>query len=257
MNDRGARTVLIVDGSATMLYYLGILLKRLNYSVMTAGSPEEALVIMDRAVPSLILTALSFSTMSGIDFIKMVKSRERGRTIPVIVLTAEEQEPTRTACLEAGCAAYLSKPVDPSALHKAVQAAVEAQPRENIRISTSLKTVIGAGKAREEAEHIEYAITISEKGLYVRMLAPLAKNELVPIRIQIKDRVIRAKAKVLYANAFERGEFREPGMGLKFIDISPDDQNYLRDFINAQLVSDIVVDPPEGSGGIDLDLTEK
>jgi CheY-like chemotaxis protein len=256
MNDRETKTVLIVDGSATMLYYLGILLKRLEYSVLATDTPEHALTIMDRTLPSVIVTAIAFPAMNVFDFIKTVKSRERNRTIPVIVLTAEEHESTRSACLDAGCVAYLLKPVDPSALHRAIQAAVETIPRENIRINTSLKTVIGEKQEREAAERIEYATTISEKGMYVRMLSPLAKNELLPVRVYVEDREIKAKAMVLYTNAFERGTFTEPGMGLKFIEISEDDQRFLRDFINAQLVSDIVVDPPEESAGFDLDLAK-
>jgi len=255
MNHRETRAVLIVDGSPMMLYYLGILLKRLNYSVLTADTPEDAFEIMERTLPSLVITAISFPAMSGVDFIKRIKGREPVRPIPVIVLTAEEHSSTRSACIDAGCAAYLIKPVDPHALHKAIQAAVESVPRENIRISTSLKTVIGEGQAREAAARVEYATTISEKGMYVRMIAPLAKGEVIPVQIHINDRVIAARAMVLYSNTFERGTFKEPGMGLKFIDISEADQQYLRDFIYTQLVSDIVVDLPDEPAGFNLDLT--
>jgi hypothetical protein len=90
----------------------------------------------------------------------------------------------------------------------------------------------------------------------VRTLAPEARNALIPIRLFIQDREIRAKAVVLYTNAMERGAFREPGMGLKFIEISEDDRNFLRKFIHEQLISDIVIDTPEGTGGFNLDLTK-
>jgi hypothetical protein len=108
---------------------------------------------------------------------------------------------------------------------------LESTPRDNIRISTSLKTVIGQENTNEGAVHIEYATAISEKSAYVRTLAPKSKNALIPIKIYIHDREIRAKAVVLYTNAIETGTFREPGMGLKFIEIAEDDQNYLRNFI--------------------------
>jgi CheY-like chemotaxis protein len=254
MTERMTRTVLIVDGSATMLYYHGILLKRLNFSVLTADSPEDALKVLDQTNLSLILTALSFPSMSGVDFIKKIKSGGRTQAIPVIVLTADEHVSSRSACLKAGCTAYLNKPVDPGALHRTIQAAVETVPREHIRISTSLKTVIDDGPQGNAAEHIEYATMISEKGLYLRMLAPKSKDEVVPIRIYFKDREIKAKTIVLYKNSFERGVFKEPGIGLKFIDISAEDQRYIRNFIYAQLVSDIVVDPQEEPGGFAFDL---
>lgn len=256
MTERETRTVLIVDGSDTMLYYHGILLKRLEYAVLTAASPEDALKIMDHAIPSLILTATSFPSMNGVDFIKMIKNRESTKAIPVIVLTAEDHSSVRSACLHLGCVAYLIKPFEPSTLYRLIQSAVESTPRENMRINTSLKTVIGQEKTNDGSERIEYTTAISEQGAYVRTLAPKAKNELIPIKIFIHDRAIRAKAIVLYINAIERGTFREPGMGLKFIEIAQDDQNYLRKFINAQLVSDIVIDPAERTSGVDIDLAK-
>jgi CheY-like chemotaxis protein len=247
---------MLVDGSATMLYYYGIVLKRLKYAVLAADTPEHALKITNRAIPSLILTATSFPFMNGVDFIKAVISRERTKSIPIIVMTADEDESVRSACLNLGCVAYLIKPVDPVTLYRIIQAAVETTPRENIRISTSLKTIIGEGKAKDGAERIEYATALSEKGAYVRTLAPEARNALIPIRLFIQDREIRVKAVVLYTNAMERGAFREPGMGLKFIEISEDDRNFLRKFIHEQLISDIVIDTPEETGGFNLDLTK-
>lgn len=256
MAERETKTVLIVDGSATMLYYYGIVLKRLKYGVLTADTPEYALKIMERAIPSLILTAISFPSMDGVDFIRTITSRERTKSIPIIVMTADEHESNRSACLNLGCVAYLNKSIDLTTLYRAIQAAVETTPRENMRIITLLKTIIGEGKARGTAERIGYATAISEKGAYVRTLVPEAKNALITVRIYIQDREIRAKAVVLYTKSMERGAFREPGMGLKFIEISAEDRNYLRNFINEQLISDIEISPSEETGGFNLDLTK-
>jgi hypothetical protein len=45
---------------------------------------------------------------------------------------------------------------------------------------------------------------------------------------------------VLYSHAMEEGTFREPGMGMKFVEISEEDRSFLRSFIKAQLTSDIM-----------------
>ena len=239
-----------------MLYYYGILLKRLEYTVLTAPSPEDALKIMHIMSPSMIITAITFPSMTGVDFIKTIKSQESTKAIPVIVLTGEEDVSIRSVCLNLGCVAYLVKPLEPSTLYEIIQTAVESIPRKNIRINTSLKTVIGQANKNDGPERLEYATAISEKGAYVRTLAPKAKDALIPIKIYIHDREINAKAVVLYTSAIEHGTFREPGMGLKFIEIAEDDQNYLRTFINTQLVSDIVIDPSEKTLGANIDLTK-
>ncbi len=76
----------------------------------------------------------------------------------------------------------------------------------------------------------------------MRTLSPKPKNALIPVRILIGDREIRAKAVVLYTNAIEDGLFKEPGMAIKFLEISEEDRNYVRSFINDQLTSDIITD---------------
>jgi len=245
MTERETRTVLIVDGSPTMLYYHGILLKRLEYAVITAATPEDALKIMEQRVPSLILTATFFPSMNGVDFIKTVKGKDRTRAVPIIVLTAEDHASVKSACLNAGCVAYFSKPVDPNALYRAIQAATEPTPRENIRINTSLKTVLANRDRHCAGDRIEYATANSEKGAYIRMLDPEETNELIPITIHVTDREIRAKAIVLYTHSIKQGAFQEPGMGLKFVEISDEDRAYLRNFIKDQLTSDILIDPSQ------------
>jgi CheY-like chemotaxis protein len=240
MKDRETRTVLIVDGSATMLFYHGVLLKRLEYAVLTAATPENALKIMERTVPSLIITEIEFAKMSGIDFIKTITGADRTRAVPVIVVTAEENADVRSTCLRMGCAAYLIKPVEPGHLYRTIQTATETTPRENIRINTSLKAVVSKGTAPGGAERTEYATTISEGGLYVRTLSPHPKDALIPVKIFIKDREIRARAIVLYIQGMEGGAFKEPGMGMKFVEISEEDRSFLRSFISEQLTSDIL-----------------
>jgi len=159
------------------------------------------------------------------------------------VLTAEEDAAVRSECLRLGVAAYLVKPVDPGKLYKTIQAATERTPRQNIRINTSLRVVLEEGTAGGGgAERTEFTTTISEGGLYLGTLSPQPRKALTPIRIFIGDRELRVKAEVLYTCALEDGLFKEPGMAIKFVEISEEDRNYLRSFIKAQVMSGIKID---------------
>lgn len=241
MQSKHKRTALIVDGSPTILYYHGILMKRMRYSVLNAASPDGALRIMQRTVPTLVLTGITFAHANGIDFIRKIKRSPRTRAVPVIVLTSVEDRETRADCLIAGCAACLSKPVEPSCLFWTVQDLTESRPRQYVRIKTSVKATAGNGSEGRPAERHGYATTLSEGGLYLRTLSPRPKDELVPVSMFINGREIRAKAVVLYSVVLGAGEFREPGMGLKFVDISEEDRGFLRNFIRDQLIADIDV----------------
>lgn len=231
--ERPARTVLLVDTSTTMRYYHGMLLTRLDYAVLTAASPEEAMMIMERTVPSCVLSGFLFPMMSGLDFMKKLKGQERTRHVPVMVLSDEENDADRKACLELGCAGYLVKPVEPAHLYRDIQAATETTPRSNIRLGTFLKAVVG------DVDRTAQATMISEGGLYLRTPVLGTKDAVTPVRIFIKDHEIKATAVVLYTHAQEDGAAREPGMGLKFIDISGEDRTFLRSFIKEQLTADI------------------
>jgi CheY-like chemotaxis protein len=228
---RETRTILLVDGSTAMLYYHGVLLKRLEYEVMTASTPEDALTMMERMLPSLVISAFSFPRMKGADFLKALKGAVHTRSLPVIM-----------ACIGMGCAAYLLKPAEPDVLYREIQAALEPTPRANIRLSTSLKVMVGDKAATGTEEKTAFATAISEGGIYLRTLVPQPKNASVPVKLFIKDREIRAKAIVLYTCTLDGGAFREPGMGMKFIEISDDDRDFVRSFIKDQLTSDIMPD---------------
>lgn len=238
--------MLIVDSSPIILYYHGVLMKRMHYSVLSAASPDDALRIMQRTVPTLVLTGITFAHANGIDFIRKIKNGPRTRDVPVIVLTSVEDGEVRSACLTAGCVACLSKPVEPACLFWTVQDLTESVPRQYVRIKTSVKAIAGDGSAGRPAERTDYATTLSEGGLYLRTLSPRSKDEIIPVSMFINDREIRAKAVVLYSIALGAGEFREPGMGLKFVDIAEEDRSFLRDFIREQLIA-----------GIDVGLREK
>ncbi len=95
--------------------------------------------------------------------------------------------------------------------------------------------IVGDGTAMGGTARTEYAKAISEGGLSVRTLYPQPRNALTPIRIFIGNREILATTVVLYSFTRGGGPFKEPGMGMKFIEITDSDRNFIRGFIKEQL----------------------
>ncbi|OGW36200.1 MAG: hypothetical protein A2010_13830 [Nitrospirae bacterium GWD2_57_9] len=237
---REVRTILIVDGSAAALFDIGMLLRRLEYRVETARNAEEALRKMEDAGPSIVLTEIALPTMSGINFLKRMKDHPHLKTIPVVMVTSETDDRMRDTCIRMGCAAYLCKPVEPDILYRTIQAVSESVPRANIRLKTSLTVIVGDGTAMGGAERTESAIALSEGGLYVRTLYPQPQKAITPVSILLPGREIRAKAVVLYSYATAAGPYKEPGMGMQFIEMPDEDRNAVKAFIRAQLTRDIM-----------------
>jgi CheY-like chemotaxis protein len=232
--ESATRSIMLVDKSTTLRYYHGMLLTRLTYAILTAASPEEAMMILEHTIPSCVLSGFRFPMMSGSEFIKKLKSLERTRNVPVIVLTGEKDAAVRKTCIDLGCASFLTKPVEPARLYRDIQAATESMPRSNIRLGTSLKAVVG------DVDRAAKATMISEGGLYLNTTVLRPKDAITPVRIFVKDREIKATAVVLYSHTQGGGVRREAGMGLKFLEITDEDRKFLRNFIEDQLTSDIV-----------------
>lgn len=239
MSDRDYRTLLLVDSGASMLLYLSMLLRRLEYKVVPARSAEDALRIMETNVPFIILTELVLPKMSGMQFLKHLKDTEGFKAIPIVVLASEPDPGTQQACERLGSIAYLRKPVEPEVLYRTLQSVSESMPRSNIRLSASLKVIVGDGSVIGGACRTEYATAISEGGLFVRTRYPQPRNALTPLRIFLPDREVAAKAVVLYSYNPGSGPLDEPGMGMKFVEVSDADRMVIREFIKTQLTKDI------------------
>ncbi len=238
---RDRKTIMLVDGSATLRYFYGILLKRLAFTVMVAESAEEALSIIQNAIPSLVLVDRAILEIGGADFITKVINCNAPDAVPVIVFADHDDATARSGFLRMGCSDFLTKHAEPGHLYQSIQAALEPKPREYIRLNIPLKVTLGDGTMQGGVERTEYVTNISEGGLFVRTLYPRPESASTPVTLFIRDRAIRAKASVLYSQTLKGGVFREPGMGMKFTDISREDRIFMRRFIRDQLTSDLMI----------------
>lgn len=228
---RETKTILIADGSASSLFSLVMLMRRLEYRVMTARSGREALLALEKTTVSVVLADSCLPDMDGAGFLKAVKDDARFREIPVVVLLSREDPALRTACTRLGSASCLPRTCEPDELYRTVQSLSEAAPRQHIRLATSLRVVVGDGTATGGAERAEQATAISEGGLYVKTRYPQPQNAVTPLRFSLGDQEVRTKAVVLYSTA--------DGMGMKFIRITPAERDLIRKFIKEQLTKDI------------------
>jgi two-component system chemotaxis response regulator CheY len=236
---RETRNLLLVDNSATTLFYWGMLLKRLEYKVVSKRNAAEALKVLETDPPAAVLTEVALSGTDGVALLKEIKDDPRFKDIPVVMLTSVTDPAVKAACECLGCAAWFNKDVEPDILYRKLQALVESTPRQHIRLSTSVKVIVGDGTAMGGSTRTEYASAISEGGLYVRTQYPQPQHALTPVRILLDGGEVRAKAVVLYSYSKNEGPYQEPGMGLKFEEISDQDRRLIRRFIKEELTRGI------------------
>lgn len=115
-----AKTVFVVDDSATMLMSVKQTLELGGFKVETAKDGLEALNrIKGGLKPDLILTDIHMPNMNGIDLIKNVRATLR--FTPILVLTTESQSAKRDEAKKLGATGWLVKPVGGQDLLKVVK----------------------------------------------------------------------------------------------------------------------------------------
>ncbi|NOS75376.1 MAG: response regulator [Methyloglobulus sp.] len=115
-----AKTIMIVDDSASMRQVIGIALKDAGYDLIEAGDGKEALSKLDGTKIHLIVSDINMPNMDGITFVKEVKQLAKYRFTPIIMLTTEVNQAKKDAAKEAGAKAWVTKPFQPKTLLEAV-----------------------------------------------------------------------------------------------------------------------------------------
>jgi DNA-binding NarL/FixJ family response regulator len=105
-------TVLIVDDEPGIRLSVSDYLTFMGYSVVTATTGQEALKMIERYQPHLLITDIMMPELDGHRLVQEVRQQPNLRLLPVIFLTARNQTPDRIRSYQLGCDAFLAKPFD-------------------------------------------------------------------------------------------------------------------------------------------------
>jgi chemotaxis family two-component system response regulator Rcp1 len=95
---------------------------KLRNRVHVARDGAEALDFLQRNVPDLILLDLNLPKLDGREVLERIKRDERLRSIPVVIVTSSQAEEDIAKSYRLNANAYVTKPIDPAAFLKAVNA---------------------------------------------------------------------------------------------------------------------------------------
>jgi len=116
-----AKTILIVDDSASVRQVVGIALRGAGYDVIEGRDGQDGLDQLKGQKVHLIISDVNMPRMDGITFLKSVKLLAAYRFTPVIMLTTESQEAKKREGQMAGAKARVVKPFQPAQLLGAVE----------------------------------------------------------------------------------------------------------------------------------------
>ena len=148
-------TVLLVEDERSIGTLIRGYLQRNGYRVVWVQSGEEALAEIARHEVRLVLLDIGLPGMDGFDVCRAIRVRS---TVPVLMLTARDEEPDRVAGLEVGADDYVPKPFSPRELVARIKAVLRraegsVQPDElelgEIRVRRSAREATVAGEPLE------------------------------------------------------------------------------------------------------------
>ena len=130
--------VLLVEDEPSVGELVRTYLTRDGYPVVWVRSGEDALVELDRRAVRIVVLDIGLPGKDGFDICRQIRTRSK---VPIVMLTARDEEPDRIVGLEVGADDYMTKPFSPRELVARIKAVLRRSEPEDERTSLTLADV--------------------------------------------------------------------------------------------------------------------
>jgi two-component system KDP operon response regulator KdpE len=165
--------VLVVDDNLAIQKLVSVNLQARDYAVDVAGTGEDALRLFKEGEYDLVILDLILPGMSGIDVCALIR---QGSEVPIVVLSAREDEELKVHALDTGADDYVTKPFSPKELLARVRAVMRRAKVDTVAKSPEIRIrdlTIDLQGRRAFVDSVDMHLTRTEFAL----LAALAQNQ--------------------------------------------------------------------------------
>jgi len=162
------QSVLIVDDEPTNLRVLNQILND-TYKLIFAKSGQEALRLIEKERPDLILLDVMMPGLTGYEVCEYLKQKEQFKAIPIIFITALSDPDDEAKGLNLGAVDYISKPISPAVVKARVKTHLSLVDAEELR-RTRLQVIQRLGRASEYKDN-ETGMHVMRMSHYARIIA--------------------------------------------------------------------------------------
>ncbi len=152
--------VLVVEDEASIASFVAMYLKKAGYSVLVAKNGAEAVDYARADSPAIVLLDLNLPDIDGIDVCRQIRQRSE---VPILMLTARDDDVDKIIGLEVGADDYLTKPFNPRELVARVKSILRRVTPERRELESSaishgnLHIDLGRREARVGEEEVQLA----------------------------------------------------------------------------------------------------
>ena len=181
------QSILVVEDEASIASFVSLYLKNAGYDVTTAANGAEALAAAEREQPSLIVLDLMLPDIDGIEICRRIRQKS---DVPILMLTARDEDVDKIIGLEVGADDYMTKPFNPRELVARVKSILRrTTPERKERESEVIQhgdLVVDAGRREAKVRDEEIQLAPKEFDLLWELLD---HRGLVLTRDQLLERV--------------------------------------------------------------------
>ena len=156
------QTVLVVEDEASIASFVAAYLKNAGYGVRTTASGAEALRLVESEKPALVVLDLMLPDMDGVEVCKRI--RQKG-DLPVLMLTARDEDVDKIIGLEVGADDYMTKPFNPRELVARVKSILRRTTAETRAVESEVirHGILSVDAGRREARVGDQEIQLAPK----------------------------------------------------------------------------------------------
>ncbi len=181
------QSILIVEDESSIASFVSLYLKNAGYSVRAVGTGASALNAIAAEMPALIVLDLNLPDMDGIEICRRVR---KSSDVPILMLTARDEDVDKIIGLEVGADDYLAKPFNPRELVARVKSVLRRSTPERRRIEGDEirhgDLVVNAGRREVMVGEEEFQLAPKEFDLLWELLD---HRGIVLTRDQLLERV--------------------------------------------------------------------
>ena len=135
-----APSILVVEDEPDIRELLNFTITRAGYSVLEAETAENAMQLIDNRLPELAIIDWMLPGISGVDLASRLRQDELTEKIPIIMLTARDEESDKLRSFESGVDDYVTKPFSPRELLARIKALLRrsGEPANNMLESSGI-----------------------------------------------------------------------------------------------------------------------
>ncbi len=123
------RRLLLIDDDPNLILLVKDYLEFRGYEVVTAENGREALEVLEKDIPDMIICDVMMPEMDGYSLVKNVREDPRTSWVPVLFLSAKGQSQDRVKGLNTGADVYMVKPFEPEELVAQVESSLKQAAR--------------------------------------------------------------------------------------------------------------------------------